>query len=424
MAQSRQLKGYLTLFDQVLANQFSQLAGLGQLFSFKNATCAAPADRQAYFAVKDTFEKANPLYPVPFRNFSPTYFYQSLYHVPNIRPLLKNADIFEFSLDPNESNKVLINDSWIEYQRDPYNSYMKGLMDFMVDEKINVQRRNEILDHLLARHGESPLLIETFIEGSIYTGDSMKDKVIFKSLYLQNIGLLSYYRQKGHNFMAARRISADIPKVSHGFEQRIFGFDSSDFVIDSEKIDSAEKLEQQDFIDYSAIDLKVCLLFGLKVQYKNFISELFASAIPESLEMSIALWLIEQRRGFIFLETSLLNFYASSSENADPNAEQNGTPFLVPNELIFIFPSFIANFTSPTFQHRLDCFIENEIPVRLQTRCYFLEANQIQRIIPAFTDWHNCLVYNKPDHCFNKWLTKSARELINQLIELTTTVNV
>ncbi len=50
IAQSKQLKGYLTLFDQVLANQFAQLDNIGTLFSFKNAQTALPADLENFYA--------------------------------------------------------------------------------------------------------------------------------------------------------------------------------------------------------------------------------------------------------------------------------------------------------------------------------------------------------------------------------------
>jgi hypothetical protein len=236
--------------------------------------------------------------------------------------------------------------------------------------------------------------------------------------------LLSYYRQKAHNFMAAHRISAEIPEVTGDFEQRILGWDSTDFVIDSEKIDRAEKLTEQDFINYAAVELKLCLLFGLKALYKNFISGLFIDGNNDSPEIRTAMWMIEQRRGFIFLETSLLNYYTLSAQNTDTPAEQTAKAMLPPNELVFLFPSFIKTFVSPAFAGRLDFFLQNEMPVRLNCKCYFLDTSQLQKVIPAFTDWHNCLAYNKPDHFFNEWLTKSAvtlSELLAGLLNETTT---
>jgi len=410
IGQSRQLKGYLTLFDQVLANQFSQLAGLGQLFSFKNATTAAYEDRHNYYVTKDADELAHPKYPVPFRNFAPTYFYQSVYDIPNVSPLLKNNYVFDFGYDPDETAADLANESWIDYQRDPYNAYMKGLMDVMENEKVNLVRRNEILDHLLARHGESPIMIDTLIEGSVYTGEKAKDKIIFKSLYLQNLGLLSYYRAKAHDYMSARRISANLAEVQIGFEERILGWDAQDFIINTDKIDLVEKLKQQDFADYAAVELKLCLLFGLKALYKNYIADLFSSDQTDSDDIRIAMWLITQRRGFIFIETNLLNHHVSA------NDQSGESPMLLAaDELILIFPSFMPAFGTAAFSNRLKLFLNNEMPVRLSCQYYFADTAQLLKIIPAYADWHNCLVYNSPDHSFNKWLIKSAGSLIQLL---------
>ncbi len=423
IAQSRQLKGYLTLFDQVLANQFSQLAALGELFCFRNATTATPSDRHNFYAVKDADEIAHPKYPVPFRDFSPTYFYQSLYNVPDIRPLLKNNEVFDFGADADQDDITLVNDSWVRYQQDPYNAYMLGLKDFMEDPDENLKRRNEILNHLLARHGESPVMIDTLIHGAQYSGDTIKDKVIFKSIYLQNFDLLSYYRQKAHSFTGARRISAEMPEVKPGFEEKILGWDSTDFIINTEKIDRAEKLKHQDFIDYSAVELKLCLLFGLKILYKNFIANHFIAEDTNSDEIKMVMWLITQRRGFIFLETSLLNFYATPADKTNHETLPATNNNISSNEIILLFPSFIPILRSPGFLSKLDFFLQNETPVRLTCKYYFLDASQLMKIIPVYTDWHNCLVYQDPDHIFNKWLTRSATTLTDILNTIIQTKN-
>jgi hypothetical protein len=304
IAQSRQLKGYLTLFDQLLANQFSQLANVHSLFSFKNSTIATPSDQAAYYAEKDKYQREHGEYPVPYKVFSPTYYYQSLYEVPHIRPLLKNNDTFNFSL-AIESEQELALKSWKDYKEDPYNPYIKGLMNFMEDENNSLNRRNDILDHLLARHGESPLIINAAIDGSVYSGNSLKDLVIFKSLYLQNLGLLSYYRHKAYDYQGANKIDATLPEVTDHYEEVILGGFTKDFIFNSSKIDHLEKLGEQDFINYSAIELKLNLLFGLKVAYKNFIADNYNNT-QASDDIKLALWLIQERRGFIFLETSLL----------------------------------------------------------------------------------------------------------------------
>ncbi|MEJ0103896.1 MAG: hypothetical protein WDO19_15635 [Bacteroidota bacterium] len=328
-AQARQLKGYLTLMDQVLANQFSQLSNISNLFSFKNSVTGAPSDLNALMALKERFANENSDYPAPYMVFSPTYFYQSLYNIPHIQPLLRNNKAFDYGTYQAQSDKDAEFNSWIAYQEDPYNAYMLGLMQIMREDDPNLERRNDILDHLLARHGESPLLIDAYINGSVYTRNTRQDKVIFKSLYLQNYGLLSYNRQKAYNFLGADEIPGYNRKgqpekflsACEEYDQEILEGDSIDFIFNSEKIDLAEKIQPADFINYSAVELKLSLLFGLRTQYRNFIAEkndkkkkelLYPihengpDHIDVDLEISQAKWFIKHRRGFIMIETALL----------------------------------------------------------------------------------------------------------------------
>lgn len=300
IAQSRQLKGYLTLFDQVLANQFSQLANIGRVFSFKNSLTGAPSDEHEYYALKNSFEKEHPEIPVPYQIFSPTYYYQSLYDIPHIRPLLKGNDMFKFSTGL-ESESELDHKSWLEYKRNPYNPYMRGLAEFVEEEGDSLDRRNAILDHLLARHGESPAMINMIIDGSVYAGNSLKDRVIFKSLYLQNLGLLSYFRQKAYNYLGADKIPAVLEDVPMNLDHRILGGTQHDFIFNSEWVNHIEKLTQQDFINYSAVELKLSLLFGLRSQYRDFIVHHGSYA-----EKKLAFWMITRRKGLIFIEMDLL----------------------------------------------------------------------------------------------------------------------
>ncbi|HEU4717366.1 MAG TPA: hypothetical protein VFU15_06025, partial [Bacteroidia bacterium] len=323
IAQSRQLKGYLTLFDQVLANQFTQLACVPRLFSFKNSMTAAPFDRRTYFEKKTSSERRQEKFPAPYLRFSPTYFCQSLYDIPNIKPLLKDNDTFDFSFG-EEPQKVQERESWERYMLDPYNPYMHGLMKFMESDSTSYERRNAILDHLLARHGESPYVINMLIANSVYAGETMKDRVVFKSMYLQNLGLLTYNRAKGYNFLGAdtliRKDEQDIsppwkiPVPAH-FEELIFTGETVDSVFNSRRANWEEKLDEQDFINYSGIELKLSLLFGMKATYDDLLTAVLLNDdadqtknFPQPVEdgLSMSLWFITRRRGFIFLETLLL----------------------------------------------------------------------------------------------------------------------
>jgi len=359
VAQSRQLKGYLSLFDQMLSNQFAQLANIDKLFSFKNAITGSPADLEHFNNIKNAEEKANPKYPVPFKVFSPTYFYQSLYEsVPNVEPLLRNNSIFKFG-PVSESDATLAHNNWLSYQDDPYNSYMYGLLMINEDDGVNLQRRDNLLDHLLARHGESPLVINTLIYGTVYSGDVLKDRVIIKSLYLQNLTPLSYNRAKAYHNIGATKLNAFILEITPELIDQLSKTNSAETladlqlkladlfgesqqkietakatyrakkelhkiltqtykkngVFDIARINNEEAISQQDTLDYIMLSLKLGMLLTLKPFYVNFIQGVL-DLDPETTrqdklsklyqQSDMALWLITERKGMIAIETNLL----------------------------------------------------------------------------------------------------------------------
>lgn len=402
IAQSRQLKGYLTLFDQVLADQFSQLANLDRLFSFKNAIKDNSAD----------FRRRHHRYPVPYKTFSPTYFYQPLYDVPHVRPLLKNSGIFDFG-PAFEPDKIREDRSWKAYMADPYNPYIRGLMEFIEDEKNSVERRNEILDHLLARNGESPYVINQLIDPLLYAGDAVKGRIIFKSLYLQNLGLLSYYRQKAYNYMGALKISGRIEEVTPDFEKFILGGDTLDFVFMSGKIDWLEKVRKQDFINYSTFELKLFLLFGLRIQYLNYIASNFDRG-TNTENVKLAQWMIRNRRGVIAIETGLLFKFGGQKLQ-----ELKNDP-VFDNKLILFFPSFIPAFNNDGFKGRLDLFFQSALPVEVPGKHYFIDSGMLLLLIELFTAWHNLMVYDetKKNYFENTELEISAAALALLIITI------
>ncbi len=359
IAQSRQLKGYLSLFDQMLSNQFAQLANIDKLFSFTNATTGAPSDLEQYNNIKSKEEKAHPKYPAPFEVFSPTYFYQSLYKsVPNVQPLLRNNSIFKFG-PVSQSEDELTYQNWLDYQDDPYNSYMYGLLVFSEDDTVNLQRRNDLLNHLLARHGESPLVIDTLVFGTVYSGNIIKDRVIIKSVYLQNLQVLSYNRTKAYNSIGAAKlndleliIAEEVLQIS---SQTNTGETSSDErtsfanelrqilaniietvaeyyikqelqeilsktyikqgVFDVKRINKLEAISTQDCLNYDTISLKLSMLLMLKPIYINYIQDVLDFDPPTKTKDEIllahekalqAIWLLKERKGIIAIETNLL----------------------------------------------------------------------------------------------------------------------
>ena len=406
VAQSRQLKGYLTLFDQLLANQFSQLANIGKLFSFKNSMTGASFDVNNIGTIKNEFEKKHPEYPVPYLRFPSTYFYQPLYDIPHIKPLLKDNNIFMFGTGL-EPKKIQEKNSWDKYMKDPYNPYIHGLMESMENEETSLKRRNDILDQLLARHGESPMMMNLFIDGSKYAGSRDKDRVIFKSLYLQNLGLLSYYRMKAWNFLAAKKIADTVADLPSDFKKKFPTSYDDDFIFNSGWIDRMEKLKEQHFIDFSALELKLSLLFGLKPMYRDFITVNLQSPILQT-QLQQAFWLMEERRCMIFIETGLLLHSAGD----EPAANQNGYASVTANNVLVILPGFITGIGTPVFKRRLEVFLENSLPATATADICFIGTDQLSTLIPAFANWHNALVYNSNDEMDEEKIRTYATGLI------------
>ncbi len=372
-AQAQQLRGYLTLYDQALINQFAQLANLSKLFSFKNSITGTPYDRSEYLRRQSIQEKANPKYPAPFEYFSPTYYYQSLYELQredemstDIQKLLKNYDAFRFSLrtkTPEELDDI----AWKGYKGSPYNSYIWGLMIYMENEDVNLDRRNEILNHLLARHGVSPLVINTIVNNPVYTGNLEKDRVIIKSIYLQNFQTLSYNRSKAYNYLAADVLTPALerkyelllkelqeinflkdethedhlkPEMAAEVKFLLDGFthaSQNNFIFDVDRVDQREKVTTLDIINFATIHLKMNLLFGLNEYYQNYIVSYPED--DEGMEDELyeqkknLLWMMTRQKGLLFIETNLLinnaNFKLIEGDSfqvvppSDPNAELN-----------------------------------------------------------------------------------------------------
>jgi len=197
VAQARQLKGYLMVFEQLLSNQFCQLAELGQLFSFTGVSTIASSG-------SNMVDK--PYDGIPTQLFSPTYFSQPLYQVPDVKPLLLGNQMYRYGPQPI-TTPAQEQDIWQKFQQNPFNRYMSGLREAMEGDTQRDDRRNRMLDHLLARHGESPSWLDNIIHTVRWYGSTVKTRIIVKSLLLQNYQRLSYYHPKGYSNLIADKLA-------------------------------------------------------------------------------------------------------------------------------------------------------------------------------------------------------------------------
>lgn len=389
IAQSRQLKGYLCLFDQVLANQFAQLDAIPKLLSFKNPTCPDFTDRKEYLSTKDEFQRKNLKYPVPFRSFSPSYFFQSLYHVPDVQDLLKDESSNAY-FRKSESSLEEKHETWKAFKGNPFNSYIRGLMSCIEDQQTAMERRNDILNHLLSRHGVSPELVDEIINGSSWIGNKNEDQLIVKSLYLQNFAKLNYSKQQAYSYLNADKIQIEINAPSKETLTKLLTETEKDFLVYSEKINRLSKVKKKDLRNYAGLSLKINLLLALRPVYRDYIT----SKIDQSTlriksnyrnKINQAYWLME-RKGHILIETNLL--YQTC-----PDAIRAKLVDLPRNALFIILPSYIPYLTEQSFQDRLGLLFQETLPPNITSHILFLDELEMQALIDLFITWHNSIIH-------------------------------
>ncbi len=158
-AQAKQLKGYLLLFDQLMANYCSQLANIHQLFSSA-------------------------------KNAELSYFYQPLYGVPAVQNL--------FTAFWDEQSDAPL--SWDAFTSN-CNNYIKALNFSAEDQAAFRQRRQQFVEHLLRRFGEDFADYAAWVRVN-NGGQSSSDLLIDQLNLLQNVPLLSAKRATAFNYLA------------------------------------------------------------------------------------------------------------------------------------------------------------------------------------------------------------------------------
>ena len=119
-ALSRQLKGYLMFFDQLLTNFLAQLSNLKNILSMDDEVAQ-------------------------------TYFEQAVYNTPGAMYLLRDF----IGNQPDPDDKEALKQAWEDFKTNSSNDYITKLRNISEDEIVFKDRRNRFLDHLMARFNES-----------------------------------------------------------------------------------------------------------------------------------------------------------------------------------------------------------------------------------------------------------------------------
>jgi hypothetical protein len=168
-AQAKQLKAYLMLFEQVLANYLAQLNHLDAFFS----NDVSMVDNKSYFT--------NPLYNIP-----------------------GGQDIIGAYTASNYAD----NDAgWEEFKNDASNGYITALNNSIESDTSFDTRKNQMLDHLLARFNETSVTYPVKLYNLLYRSNQKKYRVSpeikWKSSILKDFSKLNYNRARAFNYLNA-----------------------------------------------------------------------------------------------------------------------------------------------------------------------------------------------------------------------------
>ncbi|OUM06829.1 hypothetical protein BW686_12900 [Pseudomonas syringae] len=421
VASSRQLKGYLLVYDQLLANQFSQLAHVSDLFSFKLPKTAL------YTGSADTRG-------LGYSGVEVTYHCQPLYDVPGAIPLLRGNDAFHYQADPQQPDKLVARDAWLRFRQHPGNAYLHGLRAMMERVSEAQLRRDRMLTHLMARHGEQADRYDDMIRIGHGYGSDAKSRIVVKGIWLQNYRMLSYYRTCAFNreFATPLKVLPDSRQPHR--HQPFAGHPTIDGQLDEALIYQRAELTQKDFRNFSAFELKVDILLGLSTHLLALAGKMqslldepdfdewlqassgdSASYSKPHLDISVCHadtghqlyesnghlltiagaadrrldrhdyrmhldqlhWLATQRKSFLLIEHILLL----------PDIGQGPADYCLSASLVF--PDYVGLVSQQGFDAFIQTLLEQHWPAHVMVNVVKMSHVGLRAMIPHFVLWHN-----------------------------------
>ena len=281
IANARQLKAYLLVFDQLLANEFSQLAHVNDLFSF---------------VPQQTILGSSVLSPmIQYKPFTSSYYCQTLYDIPDVKPLLRGNESFHYQFDRNMPSDQSEAIAWDRFQQFPFNEYSHGLLECMEQPLTANRRRDDMLSHLMARHGDDANDYQSMMHAYQSYGTDLETNIIVKSKWMLNFQVLSYYRMKASNCRSSVLIRfPDDPSIvpTHNWIPSSLPdcvsagkclpwwlcqpYPSKDGELDQEKLFAICRIEKEHLENFTAFEHKLDILLGLSGYFLHLAGKLFA----------------------------------------------------------------------------------------------------------------------------------------------------
>lgn len=273
---ARQLQGYLMPFEQLLTNQFAQLANLGSLFSV-----ARPPPSEQGTRPDD----------VPWQPLARTSFSQPLHQIPDFQDLVAGQDIFDDWLGEPRPDE-----SWQQVQHFSHNPYRHVLATQTETEREAVVNRLAMLRHLMARHGEESTDYDPMILAFQWYGSRERTLMIVHGLWLQNQTLLSHARSCAARYPAPPLLLPGDPAIPEGnprfqarlgsqegmadaadgapWWQRLRAWPEFNGRPDLARIEALASLDEKSLDGTSSFELKLGLLLDLSTYLGNLAASL------------------------------------------------------------------------------------------------------------------------------------------------------
>ncbi len=436
-AQANQLKGFLLMFDQILANYCAQLSKINQLFSLDE-------------------------------NTDKTYFNQPLYTIPNGAILYKDFVNKKAKLTANtaQDSRSYIHEKWEEFKADANNSLAEELNKITENKETFEKRRSAFLDHLLARFAEQftdYALLAYRMDGKKVTADLIADKIQF----LKEYPVISYARGQAFNYTKEgwnnNNVSGLEKRISRllGIEE----YNRRNYVCDEpkkgfEKFKDTDKKLRFRYIDYKGeiflkseaynspsgynTGVKSVLLNGVEEGnyrketakdgrfYFNLIaqngeiigtSNLYDQERTRDLKMRRLIALLEgdcSGEGFYLIEHLLLRPRAKNQDDFlkvsfDETCYCPGNEDAYSFRATCIMPYWVGRFTNMDFRRFAEQTIRKETPAHIFMKICWIDQPQMEIFQTAYKAWLSALQKTPQEQTE---LSTKQNELITILEEL------
>lgn len=380
-AQAKQLQAYLMFFDQLLANYFAQLEHTKDLFDYQ------------------TNEKI-------------TYFSQELDEVPGASQIIKSPVPYP----GGEENPPL-----------PLQGGDNQELPLPGAEKINLERKNRFLNHLMAQFAERFTDYSLLLYSSILEREFIDNKITF----LQNYPQISSNRGQAFNCTDSSEVW-DTDNVS-GLKQRICSLLGIPYYRETLAL-SNELDEKEGFHIVEHILLRP-FSSNDPSQNPNFLN--FGNPISgfeKRTDSDNIVTCVSEEHGIIendviqIFETDYYNgTYSVTNVQKDTFDIEIETGFVESEEgqwvevnrivdpysfqISFVFPSWIDRFNNENFQQLIRNIVSAEIPAHITPYYHWFDEAKMKDFETAYTLWLNTIVDENSD-------SNLIKETGNNLIEV------